>query len=41
MYELPGDASAGRVIVDQETVLERSVPRIEPKDADQTDRAAS
>ncbi len=41
LYELPGDASAGRVIVDQETVLERSVPRIEPKDADQTDRAAS
>ncbi|MEC7898514.1 MAG: ATP-dependent Clp protease ATP-binding subunit ClpX [Actinomycetota bacterium] len=41
MYELPGDASAGRVIVDQETVLERSGPRIEPKDADQTDRAAS
>ncbi len=41
MYELPGDVSAGRVIVDQETVLERSVPRIEPKDADQTDRAAS
>ena len=41
MYELPGDASAGRVIVDQETVLERSVPRIEPKDADQTDLAES
>ena len=41
MYELPGDVSAGRVIVDQETVLERSVPRIEPKDAVQTDRAAS
>ncbi|MBL88680.1 MAG: ATP-dependent Clp protease ATP-binding subunit ClpX [Actinobacteria bacterium] len=41
MYELPSDTSAGRVVVDYETVINRGVPRIELRDADQTDRAAS
>ena len=41
MYELPSDTSAGRVVVDLETVINRGVPRIELRDADQTDRAAS
>ena len=41
MYELPGDESAGKVIVDYETVVERSAPLVEPKSSDQTNRAAS
>tara|TARA_B100001123_G_C15299708_1_gene1020575 strand:+ start:459 stop:1721 length:1263 start_codon:yes stop_codon:yes gene_type:complete len=41
MYELPSDTSAGRVVVDYETVINRGVPRIELRDVDQTDRAAS
>ena len=41
MYELPSDTSAGRVVVNYETVINRGVPRIELRDADQTDRAAS
>jgi len=41
MYELPGDKTAGRVVVDDETVLQRTLPKIEPRDEEQTDRAAS
>ena len=41
MYELPGDKTAGRVVVDDETVIQRALPKIEPRDEDQTDRAAS
>ena len=41
MYELPSDNTAGRVIVDEETVVERGLPKIESRDKDQTDRAAS
>ena len=41
MYELPGDKTAGRVVVDDETVIQRELPKIEPRDEDQTDRAAS
>ena len=41
MYELPGDETAGRVIVDYDTVVERSAPLVEPRDTAQADRAAS
>jgi len=41
MYELPGDKTAGRVVVDEETVIQRALPKIEPRDEEQTDRAAS
>ena len=41
MYELPGDETAGRVIVDYDTVVERSDPLVEPRDTAQADRAAS
>jgi len=41
MYELPGDKTAGRVVVDDETVIQRELPKIEPRDEEQTDRAAS
>jgi ATP-dependent Clp protease ATP-binding subunit ClpX len=41
MYELPGDKTAGRVVVDGETVIQRALPKIEPRDEEQTDRAAS
>ena len=41
MYELPSDNTAGRVIVDGETVIEHGLPKIELRDEDQTDRAAS
>ncbi|MCH2431338.1 MAG: ATP-dependent Clp protease ATP-binding subunit ClpX, partial [Acidimicrobiales bacterium] len=41
MYELPGDETAGRVIVDYDTVVERSEPLVEPRDTAQADRAAS
>ena len=41
MYELPGDKTAGRVVVDDETVIQRALPKIEPRDEEQTDRAAS
>ena len=41
MYELPGDKTAGRVVVDDETVMQRTLPKIEPRDEEQADRAAS
>ena len=41
MYELPGDETAGRVVVDYNTVVERSAPLVEPRDTAQADRAAS
>ena len=41
MFELPSDNTAGRVIVDEETVIQRGLPKIESRDEDQTDRAAS
>ena len=41
MYELPGDETAGRVIVDYDTVVERSAPLVEPRGTAQADRAAS
>ena len=41
MYELPGDSTAGRVVVDAETVIQRGLPKIESRDEDHTDRAAS
>ena len=41
MYELPSDNTAGRVIVDGETGIEHGLPKIELRDEDQTDRAAS
>ena len=41
MYELPGDETAGRVVVDYDTVVERSDPLVEPRDTAQADRAAS
>ena len=41
MYELPSDNTAGRVVVDAETVLQRGLPKIELRDEDHTDRAAS
>ena len=41
MYELPSDKTAGRVVVDDETVIQRELPKIEPRDEEQTDRAAS
>ena len=41
MYELPGDKTAGRVVVDEETVIQRALPKIEPRDEEQADRAAS
>ena len=41
MYELPGDETAGRVIVGYDTVTERSAPVVEPRDTVQSDRAAS
>ena len=41
MYELPSDKTAGRVVVDHETVIQRALPKIEPRDEEQTDRAAS
>ena len=41
MYELPGDETAGRVIVGYDTVVERSAPVVEPRGTVQADRAAS
>ena len=41
MYELPGDETAGRVVVDYDTVVERSAPLVEPRGTAQADRAAS
>jgi len=41
MYELPGDETAGRVVVGYDTVVERSDPLVEPRDTAQADRAAS
>ena len=41
MYELPSDKTAGRVLVDEETVIQRALPKIEPRDEEQADRAAS
>ena len=41
MYELPSDKTAGRVVVDEETVIQRALPKIEPRDEEQADRAAS
>ena len=41
MYELPGDETAGRVIVSYDTVAERSAPVVEPRGTVQSDRAAS
>ena len=41
MYELPGDETAGRVIVGYDTVAERSAPVVEPRGTVQADRAAS
>ena len=41
MYELPGDETAGRVIVGYDTVVERSAPVVEPRGTVQSDRAAS
>ena len=41
MYELPGDETAGRVVVDYDTVVERSAPLVEPRATAQADRAAS
>jgi len=41
MYELPGDETAGRVIVGYDTVAERSAPLVEPRGTVQSDRAAS
>ena len=41
MYGLPSDKTAGRVVVDEETVIQRALPKIEPRDEEQADRAAS
>jgi len=41
MYELPGDETAGRVVVDYDTVVERTAPLVEPRGTAQADRAAS
>ena len=41
MYELPGEKTAGRVVGDDETVIQRELQKIEPRDEEQTDRAAS
>ena len=41
MYELPGDETAGRVVVDYDTVVERSAALVEPRGTAQADRAAS
>ena len=41
MYELPGDETAGRVVVNYDTVAERSAPLVEPRGTAQADRAAS
>ena len=41
MYELPGDETAGRVVVNDDTVVERSAPLVEPRGTAQADRAAS
>ena len=41
MYELPGDETAGRVLVDRDVVVNRNIPTVELKETDQPDRAAS
>ena len=41
MYELPGDDEVGRVVVDVDSVVERTAPAVFPRTADHPDRAAS
>jgi ATP-dependent Clp protease ATP-binding subunit ClpX len=41
MYDLPGDEEAGRVVVDIDTVRERQMPMVLPRDDERRNRAAS
>ncbi|MDP6281335.1 MAG: ATP-dependent Clp protease ATP-binding subunit ClpX [Acidimicrobiales bacterium] len=41
MYDLPGDEEAGRVVVDIDTVRERQMPMVLPRDDERHNRAAS
>jgi ATP-dependent Clp protease ATP-binding subunit ClpX len=41
MYDLPGDEEAGKVVVDIDTVRERQMPMVLPRDDERRNRAAS
>jgi ATP-dependent Clp protease ATP-binding subunit ClpX len=41
MYDLPGDEGAGKVVVDIDTVRERQMPMVLPRDDERRNRAAS
>jgi len=41
MYDLPSDEAAGKVVVDIDTVRERQMPTVLPRDDERRDRAAS